>query len=605
MWRVSLITVPFANLPLDLTIYPSSSQTFRMDEDSKLANKWWGSSLVTEKVQRSSLVKPEIKKQKSKTFKEDTRDVNGISTCHNCPLAYIKQSPEAQKLLKFGFPDLLGKNEKEEQDALFSKPKPSFDFSSSDLLDVDYPTNPYPDPHIPGESNPHGTKVFFEEIKHSYWLGDQSGIYLNGPKDIYNKGEKVAEIVSGSKLRAHCALSMKKSSSKNKVSYVSQNVGPKKPLFSGSKAVAEKAKLIACVFRKHVLTYGRLSSADSSLDFRSRATRFKQIISEMNLKNLDLSQFVGEQVWISIERTLSSSSPKNPETLFLDIEKPAEIKVFLRLLNCGLFNTDWQYADTDDEETTAPELNGFAWAAEIGLSSAFMNYDDSADLKPVDQELFSRIQAYPMRFGTNLHAYIDDNLSLRLGVEGYAELKDTKCLCATHMEVQQANHFMSFLKFEAVKQEFRLGSFKHKVCGSIDALVLNEGVHTIFDWKRTAVITRPENLDEEHEAKVSIDHVDPSDGKHSLVEYAVQMAVYRKLLVLNGYAFSEISLSMKLVIFHPSFEKKEDWFIVCIDLSEACMELGNKSPIDFVENLFRVRHNELTDFYSDVSYPNM
>ncbi len=191
--------------------------------------------------------------------------------------------------------------------------------------------------------------------------------------------------------------------------------------------------------------------------------------------------------------------------------------------------------------------------------------------------------------GTLLHKYLEYRFN---GLSSNDARKLVKCF--EEIDYVQVDDFLS--KTNITDVEKRLASYRHKICGSIDGIAIDENnIYHVRDWKRTAV------FNDEVWFKVGFCRVNLSEVANSsmIVKYANQMAVYRKLLILNSYEVSDIAY---LDVFHPSLpyactieidlniklkkptSSKNELNVCDFDFSDTCL-----SPIELVEVFFAER----------------
>ena len=145
----------------------------------------------------------------------------------------------------------------------------------------------------------------------------------------------------------------------------------------------------------------------------------------------------------------------------------------------------------------------------------------------------------------------------------------------------------AFKEFDFRYVEHCIGSYKHRVCGMIDALALDEnGKWNIIDWKRSASLLSydtPMGRDGN-----TVIHIDLKKYARSnvMIKYAIQLAVYRKLLLLNGY---DVNVLGRLVVFHPMFGS--GIYTLVIDLTSEGR--NGFSPMQHVNNMFQKREELL------------
>lgn len=161
--------------------------------------------------------------------------------------------------------------------------------------------------------------------------------------------------------------------------------------------------------------------------------------------------------------------------------------------------------------------------------------------------------------GTRMHAYIEHLLN---GVQRPdVELEDPES------EGNQIRRFLASLNRKVIRTELRVASLKHRICGTLDALVMDaEGKLYIYDWKRSRNVFNPST----------------QRRGRSYVSYQQQLTCYRKLLKLNGVETEPIGV---LGVIHPLYE---DFQLIELDLEERA---------DEVEKRFEERLMELEGMY--------
>jgi hypothetical protein len=264
--------------------------------------------------------------------------------------------------------------------------------------------------------------------------------------------------------------------------------------------------------------------------------------------------------------------------------------------------------------------NVHPWMIEMAQHTRVMRY-------PFDSTFIEERYARPSVNGTKLHAYIEHRLRGRTREEcavayPLAEKEDAVQVEAFLASLStpgrgdgKGGHHFRYL-------EHRVGSFRHKICGSIDAIWVCPvtGIWTIYDWKRAYLIFErgreilrdiyapgigrrsryvsakfcissiaQQGKEKEETYEVIYTNVTRTD---EIYKYMIQLAVYRLLCILNG---ATVSTEAYLVVFHPlhhTFRKMR------VDLTKPCKGIG--SPIEVVNWIFHQRETHLLEyFYAD------
>ena len=207
--------------------------------------------------------------------------------------------------------------------------------------------------------------------------------------------------------------------------------------------------------------------------------------------------------------------------------------------------------------------------------------------------------------GKMLHSYFEYRL---------ADLTNhTPELAKIHAPMREPEDYIQCERFiasippdEHFESEVRFGSFTHKICGSSDLVrTMADGSLIIEDYKRTDVF-HDEPWFREGIVQPELCNMAPSSA---LVKFAIQLAIYRKLAILNGTADKPVRVQTlcRLHIFHPSLA---NYVTIEIDLSKKMKTDTNKffcgigghvaqtlSPIELVELLFEFHKQELRFIY--------
>lgn len=244
-------------------------------------------------------------------------------------------------------------------------------------------------------------------------------------------------------------------------------------------------------------------------------------------------------------------------------------------------------------------------------------------MSPRDEDAFTvklltRKAGLPTLRGTALHQHIEQRL---LGVLDRETIVRQFPL-AEREELRQIDSFLSAYPPGTFRyMEYRVGSLRHKICGSVDAIRVHppseetdgEEVWQIYDWKRTPYIFgmfksiklndgigRMTNDKIEYrdvavaggastrrEYFVNYENIGRSDDIYT---YMIQLATYRHLCVMNGARVSKVAY---LVVFHPMYE---DYRALRVELDRPC-KASLEAPVDFVARVLKERERHLRDLY--------
>jgi hypothetical protein len=141
--------------------------------------------------------------------------------------------------------------------------------------------------------------------------------------------------------------------------------------------------------------------------------------------------------------------------------------------------------------------------------------------------------------GTQLHSYMEHTLN---------EM-DVTCTLS-ELDLEQVTRFLREFKGpdkEWIRTELRVGSLKHRVCGTMDALARVNGKYVIYDWKRSRNVMNPET----------------GQKGRDYPKYQFQLTAYKKLLEINGVETDDTGY---LVVFHPIYETYQ---LIPVDLLEV------------------------------------
>lgn len=217
--------------------------------------------------------------------------------------------------------------------------------------------------------------------------------------------------------------------------------------------------------------------------------------------------------------------------------------------------------------------------------------------------------------GTALHAYLEYRLTDP--VKNTPAKAREEFPCREEHDYMLAEHFINNQDtsdgvYEAL--EMRVSSFRHKICGSIDLLKrLPDGRFRVEDFKRTPAFNKEWWFKKKDKDGIRRPVLGAIALSSETIKYAIQMAVYRKLLILNGTPEKPIVVDKKarLIVLHPTLRYP---VTIELDLDEKMMEdkngyfcgigvarFGEKarrlSPIELVELLFEFYESELRHIF--------
>lgn len=206
--------------------------------------------------------------------------------------------------------------------------------------------------------------------------------------------------------------------------------------------------------------------------------------------------------------------------------------------------------------------------------------------KITEKDILFNFFRLPALNGTKLHSYIEARI-LGMSKEDAARMYPVP---ETEDITQVEAFFEQFPIENIIHAEYRVGSFRHKICGSVDAIAQDPYVEDqvmLVDWKRAFKLIH-ENVKNFIRPRgyganeyVLRRGVKVTDG---LRDYMIQLATYRKLLILNGF---KVSSTAYLVVFHPTRESYER---LEIDLTDVIVE---------VEGIFHEREVHIKKLFSE------
>ena len=113
--------------------------------------------------------------------------------------------------------------------------------------------------------------------------------------------------------------------------------------------------------------------------------------------------------------------------------------------------------------------------------------------------------------------------------------------------------FANKVTLKPYRTEWSIYDWKQKIAGTIDFIDYQNGVYTIYDWKRSDKLIAKNGLPIKNslygeKALPPIEHLDDSPYYH----YALQLSLYKYILEKN---YGLIVSKLRLGIFHPSYNK--------------------------------------------------
>lgn len=442
-------------------------------------------------------------------------------------------------------------------------PRPCPRYDPNPLDSTCNPYIEYANPVTRDDSSQHVAKVSFLDYDsegnnvHRYCLFDHRGAYENyltsasGLLNTYKAWNKLGDLEGMERLSQ--AQSMAKTA-------FGLGGGAK---FESTVPILQSTMVEYVNYFHH---YGNtlVSPGEQCLTFQQR----KAILFQMqNESPKDFSQFIPSSILAPIERMMITNSASVPDKLNTD-----DLTFLVRCLG---------------------GVEGVSRLSNESIKAFLQPFCENEGIVPLTGADIVRSYGRAAEFGTALHKYLEFRMEDPIGHD---------CLTARSKfplrepeDYVQAEDFITNSGLRFTYLEHVLASYRHKMCGCVDAIqVLPNGTHVVWDYKRTPKIC-PDLPMDEHKVKRPVMKEQTLSG--DVVKYAVQMAVYRKLLLLNGV--QDVSTIANLIVFHPSLST---WYIVELDL-DAELPLDTRgvipgihfrSTIDLVEGLFMWLEETLT-----------
>lgn len=410
----------------------------------------------------------------------------------------------------------------------------------SPLRDFDAARNPYvrgAEDLVPDVHLP--VKVGFEEKRHKYYLGDDRGTYGK-------------YIIGASSWLKYCKAAAKPYSGKDRLAYLSEQAS------KGGGMSAARFNAAPAVVRRVFTEYLNGFSGAGAVGYAERRAAMLAICDK------DYTYFAASRIFECLENFLARGS-------LVEFDDVAATRLFLSFLGGA---ADPEYGDVRD-----PELRGVLVRMGHGLEL----------FVPTGNTVVACYRL-PNAAGTALHEYLEARLT---GGDLVTKLHEPE----DYRQVDSLVRWALEEEVEFYELEGRYGSYRHLACGTSDAVVrLADGALQIWDWKRVN-----KWLDDGWFMEPAGDTVPVVSSDHALgsklVEYIVQLAVYRKLVLLQGTEQEAIEVSdiAYLVVFHPAMQS---WRRLEIDLAaplkadaRGSWGYGSApfSPIEFVDWSFADR----------------
>jgi hypothetical protein len=446
--------------------------------------------------------------------------------------------------------------------------------------DRDTDQNPYPED--PAEARGEG-KVAFHEESHTYALADENGVY----PDLIVSGSKVAKY-----MEAYQEALQWEGGVREAAAFTRKRSGP-------SRQSASTARMSLQTFRGALAHYF-LSLCEGPPLEKPMTYGERSKLMQVAFPGKEFGYFLPNttctavEKWFVRKRQGQDGDVPHPFDLSdLDqYEAYQELYSLMEVSDGGGYQPDPKRVKLNDsplfQELFRPRVPDFH----------------------IDETYIQAKYTLPAIQGTALHAHIEQRF---LGVPREECLKnfplhDPQDLANIDMLVER--YGPGYFKH----LELRVGSFRHKYCGSIDAIREDpeSGEWTIFDWKRSSRLFELNKeivlsiygsvqdrkagsmiFVEDYERRgVFIPQYNSISKSSSMYEYMMQMATYRKLCTLAGKRMSKYA---NLVVIIPSFV---GFRLIELDLSRQCKT--SPSPIEHVEWIFQQRERHLKRHFRDI-----
>ena len=430
-------------------------------------------------------------------------------------------------------------------------------------LKLDTPENPYNEK--PEQCGDTSVRLTFEPITHTYRLVDKNGMYSSD------------YITSAS-----CLLEMWKVYK----TMPSEGNGPPPLLAAIQKSKNSSFFSSGAMFNKsvdlvqnHIVDYLNMITLNPKMALGTRQhltfVERKDVFTRLNnTQGKDFSQFFPGEIWKLFESwaadgKLHESPPGVSERHSIHFESLVRFmggKEGLHKIKC--------------EQT----------------KRFLANYHNDA-YEPISGKDIALKYGVAAEAGTALHSYLEHRL--RDPQKYTPEVCRQLFPCREEEDYIQCEEFIaSGIKFDHLEK--RLSSYRHKVCGSCDAMRLNEaGEWEMWDYKRTGKM-KDAMWWKSQPGQFKIASLQDAAISDDIVKFAVQLSVYRKLAYLMG--MGKVSKYGHLVVFHPTLKS---YTIIRINLDEKTNRgrgsnlggLGGYSPIEIVEIIFETLESEFTKIF--------
>jgi hypothetical protein len=238
------------------------------------------------------------------------------------------------------------------------------------------------------------------------------------------------------------------------------------------------------------------------------------------------------------------------------------------------------------------------------LRAALMPFA-SMEMGPLTGDDVAELYGIAAEAGTSVHSYLEFRLADRDRISP-ADAAALHPLREPEDYVQVENYISSLKDHQLPTfMEWRGCSLQARICGSMDVVWrLPDGRLQISDYKRSkALLGFWDDRDRDGVCRPKMGEQPPGGD---IVKYAIQMAVYSKLLRLSG---EEVSQMATLIVFHPLLD---NYFLIELDLGEKMQfdkngvfcDLGvgkygkdakTLTPLEFVELVHEELETELKE----------
>jgi hypothetical protein len=463
--------------------------------------------------------------------------------------------------------------------------------------DRDAPNNPYL-AEVPDSPAVSADKATFMEEGHVYALQDARGTY---PKMILS-GSKVYDYLATYEKIQEMDLRIRLEKTMDKL---------KQPKFGSGNANPELHASFRHMLLYHFGTFDSRHGFTAPLSYRERARRFQRISDREFVYFIHSSVFERVERWIlGFDRTdrtdridkidkidkiegqkeTNEAQTTTPQEQFpFNLDLPTDEMDYLELLQCLM-----------------PIQKGSKYWETPQLKALVQPYLDRGSPSLTDPKL-GLCYTLPSKYGTQLHHHLEQRI---LGMQ----IKEEICRMYPVQEKEDMEQIDAFMErfppgfFRHV--EYRVASYRHKICGSIDAIrVDDEGVWHVYDHKRSFLFEPGKRIVSDFynvsgypaKDKISKKFTLGADGVYNVqnrhlvrsdmvFHYMIQLATYRKLLQLNGQRVSNI---VYLNMFHPTMDQ---FCLIRMRLGERCK--GTSSPVELVEGIFRAREKHIQKYFA-------